>query len=249
MSVFRRGVGIVKNKQTEDNTNFSGLKELLNTEVMKNYNEFIVSEAVRHSNGLNQVIDFGAGIGTLSLILKNCYGVDTQCVEIDSENKAYLSRRNLKQFDCLNDIKGKSDLIFSSNVLEHIEDDVSVLVNMKDKLSESGKIYLYLPAKMLLWSRLDEEVGHFRRYEISEIENKCKQAGLKVEFACYADSLGFFASLLMTIIGYNAEGGIGSVGSLIFYDKWIFPLSRMLDRLGFKYLFGKNLIAVVKKAN
>ena len=239
----------MSNLQTKNNTEYSGLEELINTEVMKNYNQSIVAKSVKSSNSLNQVVDFGAGIGTLSLIFKQTYGVDALCVEIDDENKKYLSKRKLNHVNTLHEIDGNVDLIFSSNVLEHIEDDVSVLGNMKEKLNKNGEIYLYLPAKMLLWSRLDEEVGHYRRYELSELRRKCEQVGLKIHILHYADSVGFFASLLMKVVGYNSESGIGSVKSLKFYDKWIFPISKILDNIGFKYLFGKNLILLAKKAD
>ena len=71
--------------------------------------------------------------------------------------------------------------------------------------------------------------------------------GLRVTNACYADFLGFFASLLMKFVGYNKEGGIGSIKTLKFYDKWLFPISNFLDKIGFKFLIGKNLILEAKK--
>lgn len=151
--------------QNEQIAEYSGLKELLNGEVMANYNEFIVKQALEYTTSAKKVVGFGAGIGTLSLIFREKFGTDTLCVEIDEENKEYLSQRKMQHFDNLKEINGDIDLIFSSNVLEHIQDDLSVLKEMTDKLSAKGKIYLYLPAKMLFWSRLDEEIGHYRRYE------------------------------------------------------------------------------------
>ena len=47
-----------------------GLTEFLNTEVMKNYNSFIVGLAMKYASDSNTAIDFGAGIGTLSLIFR-----------------------------------------------------------------------------------------------------------------------------------------------------------------------------------
>lgn len=230
--------------QTKSTKDYSGIDELLSSEVLKNYNNFIVSKAIKNSNGTSQVVDFGAGIGTLSVIFRQEFEIDTLCVEIDNTNKKYLSERKLKYFDSIEDIEGKSDLIFSSNVLEHIEDDISALVSMKENLRENGKIYLYLPAKMILWSKMDEDVGHYRRYELSEIKEKCERVGLKVVLIHYADSVGFFASLFIKLVGYNSESFIGSVKSLKFYDKWLFPVSKMLDSVGCKYLFGKNLVVV-----
>ena len=234
-------------KHNKMETYYSGLEELLNTEVMANYNLFIVNLAMKNADQAKQIVDFGAGIGTLSLIFREYFSIEPLCVESDKKNKDYLLQREFKYFDSLQTISGSVDLIFSSNVLEHIEDDISVLKEMSNKLSINGKIYLYLPAKMILWTSLDQEVGHYRRYEINELKIKCQKVGLKIEKLHYADSLGFFASLAMKIFGYNKDGGIGSVSSLKFYDKWLFPISKFLDTIGLKYLFGKNIILIATR--
>jgi len=226
---------------------YSGLDELINSEEMKNYNEFIVSQSLKHKKDPKQIVDFGAGIGTLSVIFREKFKFTPICIEIDDVNKQYLKRRKLHVLNSLAELSKKSDLIFSSNVLEHIEDDLNILRQMKNNLTNNGLIYLYLPAKMSLWTELDEMVGHYRRYEIKEIREKCKTCGLKVVASYYSDSGGFFAALLMKLVGYNPINGIGSVRSLKFYDKWLFPISKIMDTLGFKYLFGKNLILIAKK--
>ena len=100
---------------------------------------------------------------------------------------------------------------------------------------------------MLLWTQLDENVGHYRRYEKKEIRMKCAKAGLRIEKIHFADSIGFFASLAMKILGHNSETGLGSKKSLKFYDQWIFPISKIIDAFGFKYLFGKNIVILASK--
>ena len=109
-------------------------------------------------------------------------------------------------------------------------------------------MFLYLPAKMLLWSKLDEGVVPYRRYEYAEIKEKCAGVGLEVEVIHFAGRLGLFASLMMKVVGYTKTGGIGSVACLKFYDRWLFPLSKALDWLGLKHLFGKNLVVVARRA-
>ncbi|MDA9340781.1 methyltransferase domain-containing protein [Gammaproteobacteria bacterium] len=233
--------------QSENYNEYSGLEELLHSEAMPNYNHFIVKTAKNAFGEPNQLIDFGAGIGTLSLIFREKYNINPLCVEIDKKNQEYLSQRKFQFFENLTSAPNNSDAIFSSNVLEHIEDDVSILKIMRDQLKNGGRLYLYLPAKMLLWSKLDEVVGHYRRYEISELRDKCEEAGFKIIKIHYADSAGFFASLLMKFLGYNPNNGIGSVESMKFYDKYLFPVSSFLDRLGFRYLLGKNIVLIAEK--
>ena len=57
----------------------------------------------------------------------------------------------------------------------------------------------------------------------------------------------FIVNLAMKIFGYNKDGGIGSISSLKFYGKWLFPISKFLDTIGLKYLFGKNVVLIATK--
>ena len=234
--------------QNETKFKYSGLVELQNIEnYLNNYNNYIVEQCVRQVEMPSSCIDFGAGIGTLSEILVTKFGVSPICIEIDEENIRYLNDRNLKSFKDIDDVKGGTDLVFSSNVLEHIKDDVSVLQSIKDKLNSNGFLYLYLPANMLLWSELDVIVGHYRRYSRSEIKRKLRSVGFEIKSVYYADSMGFFALLIMKLVGYDRDNGVGSPASLKTYDRYILPFSKFFDAIGLKLLFGKNLVVVAKK--
>lgn len=215
---------------------------------MTSYNRFIVRTAKKHKPQADKVGDFGAGIGTLALILRERFGVEPICIETDGRNQDHLQQRKFTVYELLPDCGGEIDLIFSSNVLEHTEDDVSTLRCICDGLSDEVKMFLYLPAKMLLWSKLDEDLGQYRRYEYAEIKEKCAGVGLEVEVFHFSDSLGLFPCLMMKVVGYNMTGGIGSVASLKIYDRWLFPRSMALDWLGLKHLFGKNLVVVAHRA-
>ena len=234
-------------KQTKDNKNYSGLQELLNLEEIKNYNSSIVKISMNNVNNPKNVIDFGAGIGTLALIFREKFNISPVCIEIDEDNIDYLKKRKFEFFRNLKSAPTENDLIFSSNVLEHIKDDQNTLNLMKKKLKKNGILFLYLPAKMLLWSGMDEAVGHYRRYEFREIKMKCEKAGFDIKQIHYADSIGFFASLAIKFFGYNTNNGLGSKKSIKFYDKYIFPISKSLDKLGFKHFIGKNLLIIAKK--
>jgi len=225
---------------------YTGLDELFISENMNNYNQFIVASAMKYFKEDDNIVDFGAGIGSLAMIFRDRFSKTVLCIEIDKVNQRYLKERNLFFHKNLNELQGKVDAIFSSNVLEHILNDVEILQKMKSQLKEGGTIFLYLPAKQVLWSELDSAVGHYRRYEKRELRDKCALAGLDVVLIEYADSIGFFASLLMKYVGYNPKNGIGSARSLLFYDKYIFHFSRFLDKLLLKHFFGKNIILVAK---
>ena len=138
------------------------------------------------------------------MFFRNSFDIEPVCVEVDKQNKNYLcGDRGFQTFDELSQCSKDVDLVFSSNVLEHIEDDIAVLRAMSTQIKKDGKIFLYLPAKMRLWSELDEEVGHYRRYEYSELKYKCRKAGLNIEVINFADSIGFFATFALKIFGYK----------------------------------------------
>ena len=150
-------------------------------------------------------------------------------------------------FKSIFDSKKNFDAVFSSNVLEHIENDQKTLNDIYKKLNKDGLLFLFLPAFQILYSDMDKKVGHFRRYSMQDIKKKLKKAKFQIVYNSYLDSLGFFASLIMKIIGYDEKKGIGSPKSLKFYDKYIIPISFFLDKIGLKFFFGKNVVLLAKK--
>ena len=140
--------------------------------------------------------------------------------------------------------EGSQDYIFSLNVLEHIKDDDAVLQLLFRSLRPGGVIYLYLPAFPILYSSMDRKVGHHRRYKKSQLTAKLRKAGFQVIQTQYEDSLGFAATLLYQWLG--SRRGHLNLKSLRFYDRWLFPLSRLLDRLCGRF-FGKNVAVVATR--
>jgi hypothetical protein len=56
--------------------------------------------------------------------------ISQKCIEIDKINQEYLKNRGFEVYKSLKDVKEKSNFIFSSNVLEHIEDDQLAIMEM-----------------------------------------------------------------------------------------------------------------------
>ena len=64
------------------------------------------------------------------------------------------------------------------NVLEHIEDDVDVLIKMRSLLETGGRIVMYVPAVNGLYGKWDRKVGHWRRYSRWRLRQVLEAAGL-----------------------------------------------------------------------
>jgi hypothetical protein len=131
-------------------------------------------------------------------------------------------------------------------VLEHIEDDIGTLRLLRSRLKVGGRILIYVPAFQCLFSSMDRAVGHHRRYRRRDLIDRVRKADLEPLESRYCDSIGFFAALAFK--GIDRKDGTIGEGSLVLYDRFVFPLSRVLDR-GSAGLFGKNLLVVAERAN
>jgi hypothetical protein len=108
------------------------------------------------------------------------------------------------------------------------------------KLKTGGKILIYVPAFNVLYSSMDKYVGHYRRYRKRTLVNCFVNAGLQIEKVKYVDSIGFFAALLYKWI--NSDGKLNN-RSVVFFDRFLFPLSRLCDFFC-SCFFGKNVYVV-----
>jgi len=245
---FRRIQKAHVEKQSLIQSKYSGISELFNAETgLIGYNKNLVRMikiGLEIQNDEGSILEFGAGTGTLAQIFQSGYGIKPHCLEIDHELIEILKNRGFSTFSSMNELTEKYQYIYTSNVLEHIESDQIAIDNIYAQLRKGGKIAIYVPAFPILFSELDRGVGHFRRYRMKDLLLKVESAGFTVLSREYSDSLGFFASLILKILGFNPDSGVGSERSLRFYDKYLYPISRIVDLCGFKYVLGKNIFIV-----
>jgi SAM-dependent methyltransferase len=218
-----------------------------NLEVMAeaiNYNQFLVDLILKHAKKGESILDFGAGIGTFAKIISE-HGHTVSCIEPDSNQASVITDLGLTAYNDLDQVETNTlDYVYTLNVLEHIEDDRAMLESIYQRIRPGGRLMIYVPAFQVLYSSMDEKVGHHRRYTRESLEAAVKSAGFKVESSRYADSLGFFATLAYKLIG-DSSGDV-NVRALITYDRLIFPVSRILDKLLGLFL-GKNVLLVAVK--
>jgi SAM-dependent methyltransferase len=72
------------------------------------------------------------------------------------------------------------DLIGAYDVLEHIDEDETVLAAMHDALRPGGGVLLTVPQHPALWSEADRYACHVRRYRVGELEGKLLRAGFRL---------------------------------------------------------------------
>ena len=230
-------------------TVYAGLRELRAIEnAMPNYARFIVGLFLSWGGrGRRGIVDFGAGIGTLSALIRARCGVTPICVEPDATLQGILAARGLPWAADLDDVTAVFDVVFSAHVLEHIADDRACLKRLYGKLPAGGGLFLFVPAFQLLWTRMDVDVGHYRRYTRRDLVDKVAGAGFIIRRCRYADSLGFLAVLAWRLVGRGDVNAVTAAGTLTTYDRFLLPVSRILDNLGAGWLFGKNLVLYAEK--
>jgi SAM-dependent methyltransferase len=222
---------------------YSGVDILEALESAHNYNDYL-TRLIRESTEAKDLIDFGAGIGTFSKRLRMA-GYHVKCIEPDP-----LQRQRLEEqgFDTLENITSVADdsasFIYSLNVFEHIHDDSVAIREIRQKLKPGGTLLIYVPAFECLWSALDEKLCHHRRYTKTTILCLVYQEGLEIENVRYADCLGFISALVFRLFYETAS--MRTATSISFYDHWLFPPSRVLDKL-FDRWFGKNVYVLCRK--
>ncbi|SEW30323.1 Methyltransferase domain-containing protein [Aliiroseovarius sediminilitoris] len=83
------------------------------------------------------------------------------------------------------------DLIGLFDVLEHVEPDVASLRALSHHLRPGGKLLVTVPAFPFLWSKHDEAHHHYRRYTRTSLAKVAAEAGLKVTYSSYFNTLLF----------------------------------------------------------
>jgi hypothetical protein len=143
----------------------------------------------------------------------------------------------------LGNIKNHFKSIYAVNVLEHIKDDVQALKNMNMLLEKDGYIAILVPAKKMAFTRLDESLGHYRRYEKEELRKKIEKANLKVEKIDYFNMLGLVSWLIRDRVSRN-EAHLDKNQVKVFDG--IVPFLEFVEPRK-KLPFGISLIAVARK--
>jgi SAM-dependent methyltransferase len=222
---------------------YQGVDVLEVMEVAVNYRRYMIQLVASASGPARgrRLLDFGAGFGTYAVALRDA-GYDVTCIERDAELTERLRLRGFQAFQTIDEVAGECfDVVYSLNVIEHIENDIGSLRQLRGVTASQGTLVLYVPAFDFLYTGFDRRIGHLRRYRRPQLVQIVELAGYDVAACRYADSLGLLAGLAYRIAG--SRRGALNEGAVAAYDRYVFPVSRTLDRV-LGHWFGKNLALV-----
>ena len=144
-----------------------------------------------------RILEIGCGTGHNLGMLGRFGTVDA--IEIDEAARGVASSRLGKQVGAapLPELpgieRGAYDLVAILDVLEHVEDHRAALASIASKLKPGGRILITVPAFQWMWSAHDVVNHHHRRYSKKTLAKAVADAGLKLDF------LGYFNSLLFPL--------------------------------------------------
>jgi SAM-dependent methyltransferase len=74
------------------------------------------------------------------------------------------------------------DVVCAFDVIEHLDDDVSILQGLRKLLKPGGTLFVTVPAHPYLWSYFDESACHKRRYECATLRAALNAAGFSPDY-------------------------------------------------------------------
>ena len=214
----------------------------------RRFNRWMYDQIRPHLYG--HILEVGSGIGNISSFLLQ----DKADLTMSDLRSGYCTalRSRFPQFPVLQmDLAdpdfSKSfacqaasfDSCFALNVIEHIEDDIRALANMRYLLKPGGVVVILVPAGRLLYNAIDRGLGHYRRYSGDLLTGNMEEAGFSVRKLWRFNALGIPAWISGGL--FNKRQEIGK-GQMRLYDHLI-PVARCLDLLTFRRT-GLSLIAV-----
>jgi len=172
----------------------------------RRFNRWLFSRIRPHLG--RRVFEAGSGIGSFTEFMLDrdrliAGEIETKYVELLSDRYGHLRNLRLVPFDLTDESAyaqlsdERIDTVVCLNVLEHLPDDAAVLERFHNLLEPGGRAIILVPACGWLFAPLDVDLGHHRRYERRQLEDRMRQAGFEVVVTYKFNKFGFLTWLLM----------------------------------------------------
>ena len=134
--------------------------------------------------------------------------------------------------------------IVSTNVLEHIREDENELAIYSSLLKKAhGRLCLFVPARPEIFSPIDTDFGHHRRYSRDDLQRKLERAGFKILKLHYFNFIGYFGWWL----NFRVMGKRKFDPAMVrFFDHVIFPVGFGLESHLIWPPIGQSLVAIAE---
>lgn len=182
--------------------------------IIKSFLERLCREVSVESSGNGRryaplhILDVGCGTGA-NLEMLSEFG-EAEGVDVSGEALSFCRERGLENVkegaaEALPFKDSSFDLVTGLDVVEHLDDDLAGLKEMRRVLCPGGHALVFVPAFKFLWGVQDDISNHRRRYTLDGLQQLVTQAGFEVERATYVN-ISFFAPILLGRLLMRATG-------------------------------------------
>lgn len=239
-----------------------GFKQLFDVEAnsfwFRSRNDLILWALEKYSPKFSSLLEIGCGTGfVLKGIADKFPNAEMTGSEIYSSGLAYAARRlpnsTLVQLDARRlPYNAEFDAIAAFDVIEHISEDVEVLKKIHHSLKPDGLCLITVPQHQWLWSKVDVEACHRRRYSASDLHRKLTQTGFRTLKSTSFVTLLLPLLLLARLSSKWTKDSKVSVGLELnpLVDKLlaaIMFIERALIRLGVTFAVGGSRLVIARK--
>jgi glycosyltransferase involved in cell wall biosynthesis len=184
----------------------------------------------------DRVLEIGAGIGNLTanLVPRTEYHASDinphylDRLETLKQTRPYLQVHYTDASAAETYPAEQFDTVICMNVVEHIENDVEALRNIRRSLDKNGRAIVLVPNGPRLFGSLDRVLGHYRRYTREQLVRACQDAGFTVEKVLKFNRLGTPGWWLNGRILKKETFGFWQIKVLNFLVPFVRPIDRFL---------------------
>lgn len=201
-------------------------------------------------------LEIGSGLGNISrYFINDNYQITLSDIDpyyLDILKNQFQNTSNVKDIipidlqlphftECYKELENKFDTVFYLNVLEHLEFEDLAIQNSQFLLKPGGSLIVLVPAYSFLFSEMDKELDHYRRYSKKRINDVFQRNNMVVMKSFYFNFLGISAWIYgkMKKLKTVPKSEMSTFNALI-------PLAKFLDKV-LLHSMGLSVISIAKK--
>jgi len=217
-------------------------------------NKIIQWALIKYAPDCRSYLEIGCGTGfVLSGVRDTIPASNIVGSEIFTTGLAFAAERvpeaELVQMDARNlPYKEEFDVVSAFDVIEHIEEDGLVLNNLFHSLKSGGIMMITVPQHQWLWSSVDVQACHVRRYIAKEIHKKIEDAGFTIIRTTSFVSFLLPAMYLSRFTMKENPDSELNINPLINYlfEKTL-DIERLFIRMGARFPIGGSRLVLARK--
>jgi SAM-dependent methyltransferase len=208
-------------------------------------------------SGARTIAEIGCGNGLVQRQIEDAYAKEVAGFDLN-EAALKINVSCLSPIHCYDifqrhaTLRGRFDVIFLFDVLEHIADERGFLDALIYHLAPCGHLVLNVPAGQWAYSEYDQAAGHVRRYSIRTLRDAVAPTGLRIGKWTYW-GLPLVPTLLVRKLWLKGKQGKDEIISAGF-DSGSKTIDRLMGLLASceltpQKLIGTSLMAVVQNGS